>query len=178
MALPIYAKSLFSLMKVMGWDQQGIARRLGVSKTACSLWARGKRPISKRYEEAFLDLVASELHNDMMRTGTNSAHARELYAYIEAWVHEMHSKAGSFRRLLRTQFERLQGPLGRKDPDDMTKVERQLVRSSCQMIIHLFDFLESVGRPVHHVGAPPKEDPVTHFRLMRETFRRKEPLEG
>jgi hypothetical protein len=169
---PIYVKSLFSLMKVLGWEQKAIAARLGgVSDTTTSLWATGKRPISRRREAAFLDLVADVIREEQERTGVNSAHAREIVAHLDGWVHEMHAKTESFQRTLQRQFEILNSSRAREDPLRLTKRERQTLKVACQLVVHLLDFLESAGRPVRQDGAAQKTDPATYFRQIRGSYR-------
>jgi transcriptional regulator with XRE-family HTH domain len=175
MALPIYAKSLFELMKFLGWEQQAIAERLGVSKSSISLWATGTRPISKRHEQPFLDLVIEILRDEQERAGVNSSHARELLTYIDAWVHEMYIKVGMFQRSVQLQFEILKSPLAKVDPMTLSNLERRTLRTACQRVVQLLDYLDSLGKPVRRVAQAQKEDPVAYFDSLRKTYREREP---
>jgi transcriptional regulator with XRE-family HTH domain len=176
MALPIYAKSLFGLMKFVGWEQREIAERLGVSKTAVSLWATGQRPIAKRHEQVFLDLVMQTLSDEEERYGKNSTHARELAGYLLAWSQEMHIKVGMFQRSLQRQFEILKSPLAKADITAMSKPERRILKAACQMVVYYLDYFESMGRPVRPSTAQ-KADPTEFFSLLRESYRERDQVE-
>jgi hypothetical protein len=50
-------KHLFRLLTFLGVSHAEVRERLGVSKTAVSLWATGKRPMPTRYQRDIFDLV-------------------------------------------------------------------------------------------------------------------------
>jgi hypothetical protein len=169
---PIYVKGLFSLMKYLGLEQKDVARRLGgVSDTTTSLWATGKRPISRKYEEPFLNLVAEVIREEEERAGVNSAHAREMVGYLDAWVQEMHIKVGTFQRTLQRQFEILNHPRAREDASRLSKRERHTLKVAAQLVVHLLDYLESIGRPVRREGVAQKTAPAAYFTQIRRSYR-------
>jgi transcriptional regulator with XRE-family HTH domain len=173
MALPIYAKSLVELMKFLGWEQKAIAARLGVSNSTISFWATGKRPIPKRHEQAFLDLVRQVLHDAQERVGANSSYAQELSAYLNAWTHEMHIKVGTFQRSLQRQFEILKSPLAKIDVTALSKLERRTLQTACQLAAHYLEYFDSLGKPVRTATAQ-KADPVRFFNSLCETYRERD----
>ena len=50
-------KHFFRLLAFLGVSHRQIRAQLGVSKTAVSLWATGKRPLPMRYQRALFDLA-------------------------------------------------------------------------------------------------------------------------
>jgi transcriptional regulator with XRE-family HTH domain len=169
---PIYVKSLIGLMKCLGWEQQGIAERLGISKTAISLWATGARPISRRYEQPFLDLVAAALRDDQARIHVGEAHMREVWSYIYAWSQEMYVRIGRFQEAIQSALETLQRHDAKQDPLSLSRSERARLRVACQALIRHLDYLDHLGTPIAQAGSPDILDPPAFFEGLRQLYSR------
>jgi predicted transcriptional regulator len=167
---PIYISSLVKLLKYLGWEQQGIAERLGVSTTAVSLWATGARPVSRRHEQAFLDLVRTVLHDEQARSDVSEARHRDVDSYIHAWRAEMYVKVGRFQQTIQEQFETLQSPLAKVDPLSLSPLERRQLRFACQRLAHLLDCVDQMSRRTPQIIMTERLNPLEHFDLLRGMY--------
>jgi hypothetical protein len=168
---PIYVTSLFSLMKTLGLEQKRIAARLKISDSSTSLWATGQRPVSRRHEHPFLDLVAEGIRDDQEQAGLNSARVHHITAFLDAWVDEMDRREATCRRALQRQLELLNHPHAREDPCGLPPAERQRLRTAARMVVYYLDCLDSHGTPLSREGPAPKADPATEFERIRRSYR-------
>src|SRR5262245_59073959 len=111
--IPLYAKSLLSLLKAMGWTRQAIGRRLSVSGTLVSLWAHSHRPVSRQYREAFLDLVDEVICAELPKRFTGIDRATVFKPYLDAWYVEMYAHSQRFQQRLREGLTILESPLAK-----------------------------------------------------------------
>jgi hypothetical protein len=93
------AKHFFRLLAFLDVSHAEVRQRLGVSKTAVSLWATGKRPLPTRYQQALFDLAtrafADASASDLATVPTSEAPLREQYfneqvtRLLEDWAIEV-----------------------------------------------------------------------------------------
>jgi hypothetical protein len=96
---PVNVKHLFRLLAFLGVRHAEVRQRLGVSKTAVSLWATGKRPLPTRYQEALFDMATTAFADasaaDLAMVPASEAPLREQYFYeqvgqlLDTWAIEV-----------------------------------------------------------------------------------------
>jgi transcriptional regulator with XRE-family HTH domain len=172
MGPPLYITSLIGLMHNLGWPQQRIAEQLGISKTAVSLWASGARPLSKRHEQPFLDLVEAVLREaqagyhigtpfpdgilkassphllmEKVRQRTSDDHIQELYRWVDTWSKEMFVQIMRYQQAIESALKVVQQFDVSRQVLTLAPDERQRLRGACQEVLRYLDYCESLGLP-------------------------------
>jgi transcriptional regulator with XRE-family HTH domain len=178
MPLPIYAKSLVRLLRTLGVDQQEIARQLRLSKSTVSLWATGARPLAKRHEQPFLDLVEATIREHQTRADVSETDLRDIASYLHAWSREMYIQVGRFRRTIQEHFQTLQSPLSKVDPLTLSRDERFRLKWACRQLVMLLDAIDQLEGDVPiQRSTTTALDPMEQFRLWRQMYDEFEPRE-
>jgi hypothetical protein len=79
--VPVYVNSFIQLLRSRGWQQQDLAARLRISGSTVSQWATGKRPVTRRLEDAFLSLVVDSC--------VDAPLPAEMAVYVHRWHMDM-----------------------------------------------------------------------------------------
>jgi transcriptional regulator with XRE-family HTH domain len=182
-----YVRSLIEQLKFLGWEQKDIAKRLGVSKAAVSLWATGKRPVPKRHEAPLIRLVIEALQQDSaameaeldgLAVGANDAPREEqerrfslmrkweerleqLNAYSDAWLKELYVTRGKCAEAIQLSFEILGSPYAKEDPLTMSREDRARLKNACRLLMLHFDYLDQYDNVPVRLGA---RDPSPGFK--------------
>src|SRR5262245_21317722 len=130
MQYPIFAKSLIQLVVDLGWEQQAIAKRLRVPKSAVSHWATGRRPIPRRHLPHFLALVI-----ELIRAH-EPTHHETIRSAVRLWQIELFISVGACSQHARDALKTLKSPYAQDDILKLDREERRRMRRACDLAEH------------------------------------------
>jgi transcriptional regulator with XRE-family HTH domain len=154
---PLYARNLFSLLKLLDYPQQTIAKLLRVSNSSISLWARGHRPIPSRYHRRFFKLLVKAMVRHY------PTHNQQIRLYVSAWVEELYVQLGQCASYIQQCAETLQDPVLKTDPLTLDPEERAKLRDAAKWLMVHLDYLDRVT--THKL--PNKNYPGNPFTILQ-----------
>jgi hypothetical protein len=179
MALPIYVKSLVSLLKYLGLEQQDVADRLGVTRPLISFLATGKRPLSQKLEAPFMHLVLRELRKDRQRASAGLVHERQVKTYIQAWTAEMSAQVDAVLEEIRAAIRVIQAIDPTEDLLCWPPIEKTRVRQASRTLSRHLDDLWSLDMMTYiAMGQWVIGDSVSHVEMLYRVFAGLSTVEG
>ena len=156
---------ILQYLKLCGVEQIEIARELGVSQTAVSLWAGGHRPVPAKYRPrllAWVPVARQEAHERLQKhiavlptDPLKRAAVEDWDAPFTRWYISVMFDAGEVKASARKNARWL---LELLDHETYTPSDLEQMRGLYQVLGNKLDILEEMAGPKDESAAPEQDD--------------------
>jgi transcriptional regulator with XRE-family HTH domain len=166
----VYVRNVIALLRFLGCEQKDIAKQLGVSTAAVSLWGTGKRPVPEKNRIPLMRFLQSKIYRDQdeqeatlarLKEGFDDAPPAEqarrreearacearleaIYTYLEAWDNEVDTTEGVYAMNIQRALTLLSSPkVVGTEPMKLSREDRDRLKTACRELLAGLEGLET-----------------------------------